>query len=96
VLTLVWTEFGRRAEENGSQGTDHGAAGLALVLGSRASGLTIGEFPGLRRGLDAHGNLRPTSDFRALYAALLEQWLDVDADAVLPGVRRFRRPKVVR
>src|SRR3954453_2193193 len=66
VLTLVWTEFGRRAEENGSAGTDHGAAGLALVLGARASGRTIGEFPGLRSGLDRNGNLRPTSDFRGL------------------------------
>jgi uncharacterized protein (DUF1501 family) len=96
VLTLVWSEFGRRAEENGSRGTDHGAAGAAFVVGARASGATVGEFPGLKHGLDDDGNLRATSDFRGLYAALLEQWLDHDADAVIPDVRRFRRPRVVR
>ena len=46
VLTLVWSEFGRRAAENGS-GTDHGAAGIGFVIGTRASGRMIGEFPGL-------------------------------------------------
>ncbi|MDQ3859014.1 MAG: DUF1501 domain-containing protein, partial [Actinomycetota bacterium] len=66
VVTLVWSEFGRRAKENGSRGTDHGAAGLALVLGSPVRGRMVGEFPGLRAGLDAEGNLRPTSDYRSL------------------------------
>ena len=47
VLTLVWSEFGRRAQENGSGGTDHGAAGTAFLIGSRAIGTAIGEFPGL-------------------------------------------------
>ena len=68
VLTLVWSEFGRRAEENGS-GTDHGAAGIGFVIGTRASGRMIGEFPGLAQ-LDPQGNLRATSDFRGLYSAL--------------------------
>ena len=63
VLTLVWSEFGRRGEENGSDGTDHGAAGTAFLIGSRAKGQMIGEFPGLKN-LDEDGNLRPTSDFR--------------------------------
>nr|MDQ3356354.1 DUF1501 domain-containing protein [Actinomycetota bacterium] len=68
VLVHVWSEFGRRAEENGSQGTDHGAGGVGLVIGSRARGKMVGEFPGLGAGgLDANGNLRSTSDFRALY-----------------------------
>ena len=47
VLTLVWSEFGRRAAENGS-GTDHGAAGVGLLIGTRASGRMIGEFPVLQ------------------------------------------------
>ena len=95
VLTLVWSEFGRRAEENGSRGTDHGAAGAGFVVGASAAGRMIGEYPGLAR-LDEDGNLRPTSDYRGLYAALLEQWLGADAGAIIPGASSFARPKVVR
>ena len=96
VLTLVWTEFGRRAQENGSGGTDHGAAGSAFVIGTRAAGGMVGEFPGLAHGLDANGNLKPTSDFRGVYASLLEQWLRFDAARIIPGVDKFARPKLVR
>jgi uncharacterized protein (DUF1501 family) len=96
VLTLVWTEFGRRGEENGSDGTDHGAAGAAFLIGSRARGKMVGEFPGLSNGLDRDGNLRPTSDFRGVYSALLEQWLGADAGGVIPGARSFARPALVK
>jgi uncharacterized protein (DUF1501 family) len=95
VLVHVWSEFGRRAKENGSNGTDHGAAGAGFLIGSRASGSMIGEFPGLA-SLDRDGNLRATSDFRGLYSALLEDWLGADAEAIIPGARRFARPKVVK
>jgi uncharacterized protein (DUF1501 family) len=94
VLTLVWSEFGRRPEENDS-GTDHGAAGHAFVLGTRARGQMIGEFPGLDQ-LDADDNLRNTSDFRALYCGLIEQWFGVDAGAVIPSAGSFPRPALVR
>ncbi len=94
VLTLVWSEFGRRAAENGS-GTDHGAAGIGFVIGTRATGRMIGEFPGLGT-LDPQGNLRATSDFRGLYAALCADWFGVDPAAVLPGGGSLARPKVVR
>ena len=94
VLTLVWSEFGRRGEENGSDGTDHGAAGTGFLIGSRARGRMVGEFPGLT-DLDEDGNLRPTSDFRGVYCALLEQWLGADADAVIPNARAFGRPALV-
>jgi uncharacterized protein (DUF1501 family) len=96
VLTLVWTEFGRRAEENGSSGTDHGAAGAAFLLGTRVRGQMVGEFPGLSSGLDEDGNLRPTSDFRGVYCSLLEQWFGVDAAAVVPDARSFDRPALIR
>jgi uncharacterized protein (DUF1501 family) len=96
VLTLVWTEFGRRAEENGSDGTDHGAAGAAFLIGSRVRGRLIGEYPGLANGLDEDGNLRATADFRGLYSALLEQWFNTDAAAVIPDANTFQRPLVVR
>jgi uncharacterized protein (DUF1501 family) len=94
VVIHVWSEFGRRAEENGSDGTDHGAAGVGFVIGSRVKGGLIGEFPGLEH-LDSDGNLRATSDFRGLYCALLEQWFGADAAAVVPGAARFQRPSVI-
>jgi uncharacterized protein (DUF1501 family) len=92
----VWSEFGRRAEENGSDGTDHGAAGVGFLVGSRASGRMVGEFPGLRTGLDEDGNVRATADFRGVYASLLEQWLGVDAGSVIPDAGSFPRPVLVR
>lgn len=96
VVTLVWSEFGRRAEENGSRGTDHGAAGVGFLMGTRVRGGMLGEFPGLRGGLDSDGNLKATLDFRSVYASLLEQWLGHDAAAVIPHAGRFGRPKVIR
>jgi uncharacterized protein (DUF1501 family) len=96
VLTLVWSEFGRRAKENGSGGTDHGAAGSGFLIGTRAVGTQVGEFPGLATGLDQDGNLKPTSDFRGVYAALLEQWLHFDAARVIPQASKFSRPQLVR
>jgi uncharacterized protein (DUF1501 family) len=95
VLVHVWSEFGRRAAENGDSGTDHGAAGTGFIVGTRASGKMVGEFPGLQRGLDQDGNLSATSDFRGVYSALLEQWLGVDAAAVIPGAASFSRPQLV-
>ena len=95
VLTLVWSEFGRRAEENGSDGTDHGAAGTAFLIGTRARGKMIGEFPGVTN-LDDDGNLRATSDFRGVYCSLLEQWLNEDAAAVIPGAGSFSRSALLK
>jgi uncharacterized protein (DUF1501 family) len=56
----------------------------------------VGEFPGLTSGLDRDGNLRPTSDFRGVYSALLEQWLGADASGVIPGAKSFARPALVK
>jgi uncharacterized protein (DUF1501 family) len=96
VLTLVWTEFGRRAKENGSAGTDHGAAGVGYLIGTRATGKMIGEYGGLQSGVDSQGNLLPTSDFRGVYSSILEQWFGQDASQVIPGASSFARVKVVR
>lgn len=96
VVTLVWSEFGRRAEENGSRGTDHGAAGVGFLMGTQVRGRLIGEFPGLKNGLDKDGNLRATVDFRSVYSSVLEQWLGHDAAAVIPGASTFPRVKVLR
>jgi uncharacterized protein (DUF1501 family) len=96
VITLIWSEFGRRAEENGSRGTDHGAAGVAMVMGTRARGQMIGELPRLRDALDREGNLKPTVDFRSVYSSLLEQWFDFDAGGAIPNARAYRRLQLVR
>jgi uncharacterized protein (DUF1501 family) len=96
VLVHVWSEFGRRAKENGSAGTDHGAAGVGFLLGTRVAGTMVGEFPGLASGLDEDGNVRATADFRGVYSALLEQWLGTDPAAVIPGAAGFARPKLIR
>jgi uncharacterized protein (DUF1501 family) len=96
VLTLVWSEFGRRPQENASAGTDHGAAGCAFVMGTRAAGTMIGEWPGLANGLDSLGNVRATSDFRGLYCSLLEQWMGQEAAPVIPGASGLARAPVVR
>lgn len=95
VATMLWSEFGRRPEENGSAGTDHGAGGCAFLVGSRARGKMIGEWPGLTK-LDADDNLRVTSDFRAVYSSVIEQWFDRDAASVIPGAGGFARPALFR
>jgi uncharacterized protein (DUF1501 family) len=93
VLVHVWSEFGRRPEENGS-GTDHGAAGAGFLIGSQARGELVGEFPGLAV-LDEDDNLRNTADFRGVYCSLLEQWLGVDAAPIIPNASSFTRPALV-
>ncbi|HWH15174.1 MAG TPA: DUF1501 domain-containing protein [Miltoncostaeaceae bacterium] len=92
VLTLVWSEFGRRPQENGT-GTDHGAGGLLLLVGERANGGIRSEWPGLAT-LDPRANLRVTTEFRTVYASLLEQWLAVEAARILPRIDGGRLPLV--
>jgi uncharacterized protein (DUF1501 family) len=96
VLVHVWSEFGRRAKENGS-GTDHGAAGTSLLIGTKAAGTMVGSFPGIGSGqLDAAGNLKHTVDFRAVYKALTEQWLGVDPSGIVPDAGSFTAPTLVK
>ena len=95
VLTLVWSEFGRRPQQNDSNGTDHGAAGVAFLMGTKVRQRMVGEFPGLAKGLDRDGNLRATSDFRSVYASLTEQWFDVDAGKIIPEAAKMPRMKLV-
>ncbi len=93
VLVQLWSEFGRRPRENGS-GTDHGAGGVAFLIGTRAAGKMIGEFPGLGK-LDENENLIKTSDFRGMYCSLLEQWFQTEAGLVIPEAASFERPLLV-
>jgi uncharacterized protein (DUF1501 family) len=95
VLTFVWSEFGRRLEQNESDGTDHGAGGLAWVQGTRAKSGVLSDYPDLKR-LDREGNLAVTMDFRRVYSSLLEQWLGADAESVIPRAGGFGRVELVR
>jgi uncharacterized protein (DUF1501 family) len=93
VLVHVWTEFGRRPEENAG-GTDHGAAGTSFLIGTKTAGQMVGEFPGLT-SLDPQSNLMVTSDFRGVYCSLLEDWYGVDAGPIIPGAASFTRPTLI-
>jgi uncharacterized protein (DUF1501 family) len=81
VAVMCFSEFGRRVEQNGSGGTDHGAAGPMFVVGGRTRGGVYGQHPSLT-DLD-DGDLKYTTDFRRVYATLLERWLNVRPSAIL-------------
>jgi uncharacterized protein (DUF1501 family) len=82
VLTLMWTEFGRRVRENGSAGTDHGTATPVFVMGGGVRGGLYGETPSLGN-LDDNGDLKFTTDFRSVYGTLLARWFGTDPKDVL-------------
>ena len=84
VVMLLFTEFGRRVQENGS-GTDHGSGSVAFVIGDAVKGGLYGEYPSLEPGKLDEGDLRWNNDFRSTYATLLEQWLGLDAQPILGG-----------
>ncbi|OWK46689.1 DUF1501 domain-containing protein [Fimbriiglobus ruber] len=81
VCVMTFSEFGRRAKENGSNGTDHGSAAPMFLVGGRVTSGVVGSHPSLSKLED--GNLVHAIDFRRVYAAVLDQWLGVDAKAVL-------------
>ena len=78
---FLFSEFGRRVQENGSQGTDHAPAAPVFVLGDKVQGGVQGGVPNLA-DLD-DGDVRHQVDFRDVYASLLGDWLGVDPTAVL-------------
>ena len=84
VAMMVFTEFGRRVEENASLGTDHGTATPMFVIGPGVAGGLHGRHPSLT-DLD-DGNLKMTTDFRRVYASMIEGWLGFDDSAsILKG-----------
>ena len=84
VVIMTWSEFGRRVEENGSLGTDHGTAAPLFVLGNPINKGIFGE-PSSLSSLDANGNLKYTTDFRSIYATVLDRWLGASSKDVLGG-----------
>lgn len=83
VLLATYSEFGRRLKENGSLGTDHGAASQMFVVTGAAKGGVVGEHPSLT-DLD-DGDLKHHTDFRSVYATLLDRWLGIPSEPVLGG-----------
>ena len=81
VVVLVFSEFGRRVGVNGSDGTDHGTAGPVFLLGNPIAGGLYGEPPDLS-GLQS-GDLRYSTDFRSVYATVLEDWLETESPSIL-------------
>jgi uncharacterized protein (DUF1501 family) len=78
---LVFSEFGRRVAENGARGTDHGVAAPVFLLGAEVRGGLHGKHPSLERLDD--GDLVHTTDFRSIYATLIERCFAVRPETVL-------------
>ncbi len=81
VLTMTFSEFGRRVQQNGSAGTDHGTTAPLMAFGPAVQGGFYGTAPDLA-ALDPSGNLRHTTDFRSTYADALGPWFGLDAGTV--------------
>jgi uncharacterized protein (DUF1501 family) len=84
VIMLLWTEFSRRVKDNGA-GTDHGAGGVAFVIGDPVKGGMYGEYPSLKDSELTIGNLKYNNDFRSTYSTILEDWLQVEATPIVNG-----------
>jgi uncharacterized protein (DUF1501 family) len=95
---VVFSEFSRRVSENGSGGTDHGAAGVMMVLGGSVRGGLYGTAPQLSPGHPTlennSGDVHYETDFRSVYARILDNWLGVDSVPILNGDFRAGAPAV--
>ena len=98
TLVLQFSEFGRRITENGSQGTDHGAASVMFVMGGSVRGGIYGTAPNLRSAPDNptlennSADVRYETDFRSVYARVIEDWLGASSTAILGGDFRAGAP----
>ena len=84
AVILVFSEFGRRINDNGT-GCDHGSGGVAFVIGEPVNGGFYGEFPSLREEDQSDGDLHFTNDFRSTYSTILDKWLGLDPDPIVNG-----------
>lgn len=98
TTVIVFSEFGRRISENGSGGTDHGAAGVMLVLGGAVRGGLHGTAASLQPGHptleNSSGDVRFETDFRSVYASVLDRWLGVNSVPILNGDFRSGAPTI--
>lgn len=83
VLTMTFSEFGRRIAENGNRGTDHGEASPLFLVGGGVKGGLYGALPDLSQ--TNMGNVRYSTDFRGVYATVLERWLGRPSQKILGG-----------
>jgi uncharacterized protein (DUF1501 family) len=101
TLIVVFSEFGRRISENGSSGTDHGAAGLMMVLGGSVRGGIYGTAADLRQdagnpALENNGaDVKHETDFRSVYARVIDQWLGANSVAILGADFRAGAPPIL-
>jgi uncharacterized protein (DUF1501 family) len=89
VIMLLFSEFGRRVHDNGS-GTDHGAGGVAFVLGEKVKGGHYGEMPSMKAEHLVQGDLDPNMDFRSVYSTILDKWLGLNPAPIVNGT--FEKP----
>jgi len=98
TTVIVFSEFGRRISENGSGGTDHGAAGLMMVLGGMVRGGLYGTAASLAPGNptleNSSGDVHYETDFRSVYARVLDEWLGVNSVPILSGDFRAGAPAI--
>ena len=92
VMTMVFSEFGRRVSQNASGGTDHGTAAPMYFIGDMIRPGLLGQHPSLT-DLD-EGDLKHTVDFRSVYAGILADWLKAPAKEILGG--DYRKAEVVK
>ena len=91
TLVLSYSEFGRRISENGSNGTDHGSASVMLAMGGRVNGGLYGSAPNLNTDLanptleNNAGDVKFETDFRSVYARVVDSWLGADSRTILNG-----------
>ena len=93
VMLMTFSEFGRRVSQNANNGTDHGAAAPMFLAGPKVQAGIAGAFPSLAPKDLLNGDIRFTTDFRSVYAGVLEQWLGANSNAILG--KKFAPLKVV-
>ena len=81
VLTMSFSEFGRRVKENASRGTDHGVPAPLFLFGNRQKGGIYGKHPSITDL--AKGDLRMSVDFRSVYATVIDRWLEASPKKIL-------------
>jgi uncharacterized protein (DUF1501 family) len=94
VMSMVFSEFGRRVSENASQGTDHGTAGPMFFVGPMVKAGVVGDHPGLTKPELDSGDLKFKVDFRSAYGTVLDQWLKIDSGKALGA--RYGKLDVLR
>ena len=94
VLLMTFSEFGRRLAQNGSNGTDHGAAAPLFLLGNQLTPGIHAKHPSLEPRMLDRGDPKWNTDFRTIYAAVLKDWLQADPTPILGA--NYRRIKLFK